>query len=129
MRWVAFAISSFLLQAQSIQLVRVASGPLNPTEIETPRSDGSGRLFVTEQRGRIRIIRNGAVLTTPFLDVAGRISCCGERGLLGLAFPPGFVTSQRFYVYYTDPQGSITISRFRVSSANPDLADANSEEV
>src|SRR4051812_36377034 len=128
-RYIFALCSAAVLYAQSVQLVRVASGLSSPTEIETPRSDGSGRLFVTEQRGQIRILRNGAVLATPFLDIRTRVSCCGEQGLLGLAFPPGFAASQRFYVYYTDTQGTITISRFHVSASDPDRAEPSSEEV
>ena len=55
----------------------------------TSARDGSGRLFVVEQRGRVKIVKDGAVLPTPFLDISDRVSCCGERGLLSIAFPPG----------------------------------------
>ncbi|HKY28523.1 MAG TPA: PQQ-dependent sugar dehydrogenase [Pyrinomonadaceae bacterium] len=91
--------------------------------------DGSGRLFVVEQTGRIRIVRNGSLVTTPFLDISNRISTGSERGLLGLAFPPGFATKQLFYVNYTNPSGHITIARYRVSAGNPDVADAASEQI
>ncbi len=122
------ASAALLLEAQSVRLVRVASGFTNPTGIESSL-DGTGRLFVIEQRGRIRILQNGVLSATPFLDITSRISCCDERGLLGLAFPPNYGEKQRFYVYYTDAQGTITISRFRVAGTDLNRADPNSEEV
>ncbi len=95
----------------------------------THAGDGSGRLFVIEQTGRIRIIKNGMAVATPFLDISNRISTGGERGLLGLAFPPGFATSRRFYVNYTNLSGNIVIARYRVTGANPDVADPSSEQI
>ncbi|MFL6336268.1 MAG: PQQ-dependent sugar dehydrogenase [Pyrinomonadaceae bacterium] len=92
-------------------------------------ADGSNRLFIVEQGGRIRVVKNGALLSTPFLDISTRISTGGERGLLGLAFPPGFTTKRHFYVYYTNPSGDLVIARYRVSSGNADVADASSEQV
>ncbi|HWW75757.1 MAG TPA: PQQ-dependent sugar dehydrogenase, partial [Pyrinomonadaceae bacterium] len=90
--------------------------------------DGSGRLFVVEKEGRVRIIKNGSLLPTPFLDISTRISTDGERGLLGLAFPPGFATSKRFYTYSTNPAGDIVIERYRVSAGNADVADPASQQ-
>jgi len=73
-------------------------------------------------------VRPPRTLPRPFLDITDRVNCCGERGLLGLAFPPGFADKQRFYIYYTDSAGNLALSRFQVS-ADPDLADASSETV
>ena len=73
----------------------VASGFENPLQI-TNAADGSGRLFVVEQTGKIKIIKDGSVLAQPFLDITSKISCCGERGLLGLAFHPNFETNGYF---------------------------------
>ena len=67
-----------------------------------------------EQIGRVRVIEDGRVLATPFLDVSDRVSCCGERGLLGMAFPPGFSSSGHFYLNYTDRAGDTVVSRFAV---------------
>jgi glucose/arabinose dehydrogenase len=83
---------------------------------------------VVEQPGRIRIVRDGTVLATPFLDIATRISFGGERGLLGLAFHPRYGENGRFFVNYTDPRGDTHISEFR-ASATADVADAGSERV
>ena len=85
-----------------------------------------GRLFVCQQEGQLRVIKNGAVLSTPFLTVT--VDSNGERGLLGVAFDPNFATNQFIYVYYTatTPQAHNRISRF---TANGDVALAGSEVV
>ncbi len=69
--------------------------------------------FVVQQGGLIRVVQNGNVLATPFLDVSGLISCCGEQGLFSLAFPPDTATSRRFYISYTNPSGHSVISRYQ----------------
>jgi glucose/arabinose dehydrogenase len=103
----------------------VASGFTRPVQV-THAGDGSGRLFVVEQTGYIRIIQNGAVLSTPFLNVSDRVTCCGEQGLLGLAFHPNYQSNGDFYINYTrNGDGATIIARYRVS-ANPNVADPNS---
>ena len=82
--------------------------------------DGSGRLFVVEQTGRIKVVRGGVVQPQPFLDVSGAISTGGERGLLGLAFAPGYATNGRFYINYTDHNGDTTIQRCTASDPASD---------
>ncbi len=74
-------------------------------------------LFVVEQGGRVRVLDGGRTLRRPFLDLSGSISSGGERGLLSIAFPPGYKQSRRFYVYYTDPQGDIQVDEFKRKSA------------
>ena len=91
--------------------------------------DGSGRLFVVEQGGKIRIVRDGALVERPFLDIGGRITSGGERGLLGLAFHPDYPTDPRFFVDYTDRDGNTVVSSFRVSATDPDVADPGSESI
>ncbi len=83
---------------------------------------------MVEQTGGIRLIKDGSLLPTPFLDLSGRISVGGEQGLLGLAFYPDYATSGRFVVHYTDPAGDTHLSIFHVS-ADPDVADLASELV
>ncbi len=112
----------------SLFLASPITGLTQPVSI-THAGDGSGRIFVVEQSGRIRIIRNGTLSSTPFLNLSSHVSTGGERGLLGLAFPPGFATKQYFYVNYTNPAGNIVIARYRVSVGNADLADSNTEQV
>jgi glucose/arabinose dehydrogenase len=70
-------------------------------------------LFVVEQGGRIEAMRNGHRLPRPFLDISGRVSFEGERGLLSVAFPPDYRASGDFYVYYTDEQGNIHVDEFQ----------------
>lgn len=93
--------------------------------------DGSGRLFLVQQNGAIRIWTGSELLTTPFLDIGDALTSprAGEQGLLGLAFAPDYASSGRFYLNYTAADGSTRISRFRVSQGDPDLADRASEEV
>ena len=101
----------------------VASGLNNPTAMQFAPD---GRLFVCEQAGRLRVIKNGALLSTPFLTVT--VSSSGERGLLGVAFDPNFAVNQYVYVYYTatSPAFHNRISRF---TANGDVAVAGSEVI
>ncbi|HET7122106.1 MAG TPA: PQQ-dependent sugar dehydrogenase [Solirubrobacterales bacterium] len=74
-------------------------------------------LFVVEQPGRVVVLDNGRKLARPFLDLSGKISSGGERGLLSIAFPPDYAKSRRFYVYYTDPRGNIRIDEFKRRTA------------
>jgi len=104
----------------------VASGLRNPLDLQAAPGDRE-RLYVVEQGGRIRVIRSGQLQPTPFLDVSGRISSGGERGLLGLVFHPQFATNRRFFVNYTNPRGDTHVAEFRASSA--DTADPASERV
>jgi glucose/arabinose dehydrogenase len=111
----------------AVLLASPITGFDKPVQI-THAGDASGRLFVIEQTGRIHVIKNGALLETPYLDITDRISCCGERGLLGVAFPPDFANVQHFYVSYTDTAGDSIVARYRVSG-NTAEADASSEQV
>lgn len=91
------------------------------------QADGSGRLFVIEKVGRIRILENGQLLETPFLDITDQVGSNGnEQGLLGLAFHPNYQENGRFFVNYTDTRGDTVIARFQVSN-DPNIADADSE--
>jgi glucose/arabinose dehydrogenase len=90
----------------------------------TNAGDGSADLYVVEQRGVIwRVSAEGTVDDTPFLNIVTQIGCCDERGLLGLAFHPGFETNGRFFVDYTDREGNTVVSEFTVAAngtADPD---------
>jgi glucose/arabinose dehydrogenase len=90
-------------------------------------SDGSGRLFVVEQGGEIRIVRDGQLLPGPFLDISDEISSGGERGLLGLAFHPRYPADPRLFVDYTDTNGDTRVSSFTVDPSRPDVVDRPSE--
>jgi glucose/arabinose dehydrogenase len=115
----------FVEPPRPFRLVQSASGFNMPTQI-THAGDNSGRIFVVEQGGRVKIVKKSDSAGTPFLDIASRVSCCGERGLLGIAFPPGYASSHRFYVSYTDNSGDSVISMFQ-TTADPNVADPNSE--
>jgi glucose/arabinose dehydrogenase len=85
---------------------------------------------VVEQGGTIRILDNGVALPSPFLDVSSRVACCGEQGLLSVAFPPGFTVKRHFYVNYTRTQdGATVVARYRLSAGDANAADPASEEV
>ena len=99
----------------------VATGLSSPLGL-VHAGDGSGRLFIVEQTGRIRIHDGTQVRSTAFLDVGSLITCCGERGLLGLAFHPDYAVNGLFYVHYTNTAGNTAIAHYRVS-ADPNVAD------
>jgi len=104
----------------------VVSGLNRPVGVVSA-SDGSGRLFILEQAGRILIYDGQQLLDTPFLDIRGRVGSSGsEQGLLGLAFPPDYPDSGAFYIDYTDLNGNTVVSRFQVSS-DPNQASGGSE--
>ena len=102
----------------------ILDGLQRPVDLQP---DGSGRLFVIEKPGRIRILENDQLVDAPFLDITDRVGSGGnEQGLLGLAFHPQYAQNGRFFVNYTDKSGKDTIARFQVSS-DPNVADPNSE--
>jgi glucose/arabinose dehydrogenase len=74
-------------------------------------------LFVVEQQGTVRVLREGRLLPRPFLDIAGLVGYGGERGLLSIAFPPDYARSRRFYVYFTDTEGDIRVEEFKRNNA------------
>lgn len=109
---------------EPVTLEMVASGLNFPLYLTAP--DGDPRLFIVEKGGTIRIVKDGALLPIPFLDISAQVSTGGEQGLLGLAFHPQYATNGRFIVHYTDPAGDTRVSGFRVSP-DPDVADAAGE--
>ena len=109
------------------KLQLIVSGLSSPLYLTAPSGDLS-RLFVVEQTGGIRIVKDGALLPTPFLDISTKITAGGEQGLLGLAFDPDYASTGHFVVHYTDTNGDTHLSQFTVSS-DPDVADPASEQV
>ena len=112
----------------AIGLTSIATGLSNPVLV-TESPDSSGRLFIVEQTGRIRIVKHGSVLATPFLDIHTLVSGGGEQGLLGLAFHPSFATNGRFYVDYTDTSGNTVVAEYRISPSNHDVTSYPSRRV
>lgn len=111
-----------------IVLETITSGLDSPVAI-THAGDGTGRLFVTQQGGRIMIIENGALVATPFLDVAALASSGGERGLLSAAFHPAYETNGFFFINYTNLGGDTVVARYSVLEGDPNLANPASATI
>ena len=132
----------YVMDRAEARLQTVAQGLGSPIQLKEA-DDGSGRLFIVEQTGQIRIVSSdGTLLDEPFLDVSDRMvelrDNFDERGLLGLAFHPGYQSNGRFYVYYSAPlrgtapsdwDNTATISEFQVSSSDANRADPDSERI
>jgi glucose/arabinose dehydrogenase len=117
-----------VLAVPAIVLSKVATGLSNPVFV-TASPDTTGRLFIVEKTGRIRILAKGALLATPFFDIHTLVSGGSEQGLLGLAFPPSFPTSHKFYVDYTNTAGNTVIAEYRTSSTNGNVANTATRRV
>ena len=109
-----------------IRLERVVDGLESPVHLTAPAGDP--RLFVVEQRGRIRIVERGRLLARPFLDLTARVGYGGERGLLSVAFHPDYARNGLLFVNYTERGGDTRIERYRVTS-DPNRADSTSGEL
>ena len=118
----------------AVKLTAVASGFKRPLYV-THAADGSNRVFLVEQVGKIWILNDGVRSELPFLDIAHLISPSAltqsftEQGLLGLAFHPEYVSNGKFFVNYTDHVGSTNVARFQVSASDPDIADSTSGQL
>jgi glucose/arabinose dehydrogenase len=104
------------------------AGGLDAPLLVTHAGDGSRRLFVVEQVGRIRILRVGQPKAEPFLDIASLVTAGGEQGLLGLAFHPEYEANGRFFVNYTDTSGDTVVAEYRAPGGS-DRADPASARV
>jgi len=111
----------------TLQLIPVATTLSNPDYLTAPPGDVN-RLFVVEQAGRIRVIQNGQLVATPFLDIVNRVSSGGERGLFSVAFHPSYGGNGFFYVDYTDVGGDTRVERYTVS-ADSNVADSASHKL
>ena len=114
------------LVSGQLTVTRVTGGLSSPLGV-THAGDGSGRLFVVERDGRVRVVKGGRVTGT-FLDLRGPVSAGGERGLLNVAFHPNFETNRLLYVYYTRSGGDIVISRLTANAGRTSVP-ASSEQV
>jgi glucose/arabinose dehydrogenase len=122
----AAARTAALLNPADVVIQPVTGGLEQPLLI-TNAGDGTGRLFILEKAGRIRVLKNGSLLSAAFLDITSLVNAAGsEQGLLALAFHPAYESNGRFYVVYTDDDGSLVLSRYTRSAAQPDLADPQS---
>jgi len=117
--------------APAIQLVKVADGLVDPVHVATA-NDGSGRLFVCERPGLVRIVKDGKLLEKPFLDLKDKtLSSFLEEGLFCITFHPKFKENGLFYVSYSDLwfNGATLLTQYKVSEKNPDKADMDSAKV
>ncbi len=128
-RWLFVATMLDLALARpagaEVVLTQLVGDLLDPVAI-THAGDQSSRLFVTLQAGQIVIIKSGALLPTPFLDVSNLVSTGGERGLFSVAFHPDSVRKGFFFVNYTDGDGNVALARYQVPTGTPDVADPDS---
>ena len=111
-------------QAPSLQLQPItATRPTNPT-FAANANDGTGRMFILEQPGRILVVPRGSTAAGVFLDITDRVQTSTERGLLGLAFHPNFAENRRFFIYYTrKPDGTVVLAEYHASASNPNASD------
>ena len=105
----------------SVRLSRLPGSYDEPTYVTAPPGDTS-RLFIVEKTGTIRVLKGGAVLAQPFLDISGQVSRGGEQGLLSMAFHPRYASNGLFYVNFTNTNGDTRVVRYRVSPTDPDRA-------
>lgn len=114
-------------ESPPFRLTRLDVETRDPVHLTAP--PGDDRLFLVEQAGRVRVIRDGEALPEPFLDISDRVASGGERGLLSMAFHPDYVSNGTFFLDFTDPDGDTRVERWRVS-ADPDRADpASAREI
>jgi len=115
----------------AVALTPIATSGLGSPVQVTNAHDGSGRLFVVDHAGVVRIVKNGALLATPFLDITSLVTFSGERGLNSIAFHPDYASNGFFYVNYTNTAnpGDIAVARYSVSAGDPDVADPNSGQI
>ena len=118
-------VAGFDANNTTIALEPVVQGLRNPLAVVSA-GDGTGRLFVAEKGGIIRVVEGGQLRATPFLDIRNLVATGHEQGLLGLSFEPN--RPERFYINYTNRAGDTIIARYRVSN-NRNVADANSAEI
>lgn len=112
-----------------LKLKTIAEGLSRPLGIANA-GDGSNRLFVIEKQGTIRVVKEGELLESEFLDISNKVGSSGdEQGLLGLAFHPDYTNNGYLFVNYTDRNGDTVVSRFKVKDTNPNKADSKSEYV
>jgi glucose/arabinose dehydrogenase len=100
----------------------VGSGLVKPVYL-THAGDGSGRLFVVELEGRIRVVKDGVLLPQPYLDISRRVNCCQEQGLFSVAFDPDYETNGAFYVNYINTGWDTVVARYVVADPAADVAE------
>jgi glucose/arabinose dehydrogenase len=112
----------------AFRVTRVGTGFSQPVFV-APVPDNSGRVFVVERGGRIRILNPATGALSTFLDIAGQTTTEGERGLLGFATAPDFATSGTFYIFVTNLAGDLEIRRYQTFPAQRDIANPATADV
>ncbi len=113
-----------------LRLTTEAKGLNSPTFVtQAPGRRNRSLLFVVEQRGTVRIVKRGKLVRRPFLDLRGKITNEYERGLLSIAFDPGYAKNRRFFAYYTDLEGDVRVSQFRRSAKSKLRASSRDRDV
>jgi glucose/arabinose dehydrogenase len=110
--------------SSTVKLVKVAE--VAEPVLAIGARDGTGRLFIVSKAGRIRILKSGALLAKPFLDISGSVLNNGEQGLLGLAFHPSFKTNRKLYVNYINRSGDTVVREYRTSATSPNVVATSS---
>ncbi|HSC70171.1 MAG TPA: PQQ-dependent sugar dehydrogenase, partial [Candidatus Methylomirabilis sp.] len=109
--------------AAALELQPVIAGLANPLYLTSAR-DGTNRLFILEQPGRIDVVQPGGTTPAVFLDITAKVLSGGEQGLLGLAFHPRYAINRRFFVNYTRrPDGATVVAEYRASPSDPNVAE------
>lgn len=120
---------AFALDGTAIAFTSLVSGFASPVDVVSP-ADGTARLMVAEQGGLVRIVAGGSILAQPFLDLSGKTSAGGERGLLSIVFHPAYQANGRLFVFYTrTSDGALTLERYDRDPANANRADPASGKV
>lgn len=122
---VVFFLKLFVVKGQPTVVYTpvITEGLLGPMEVKSAPGDASGRLFIVEKGGTVKIWDGTALLSTPFIDISAISNDGGEQGLLSMAFHPEYATNGYFFLYYSDTDGDITVSRFKVSDNNENIAE------
>ncbi len=122
-----FLMLSWAANAQAVLPtidLRLVANQLSNVTVIANAGDGSGRLFVAQQNGLIKVVVGTNVLATPFLNISSLLLNSGEQGLLGLAFDPNYATNGYFYVYYTHTSGNSNIvARFTASPPSTNVVN------
>jgi len=129
-RVLAVSFCLFFLAAAAdaqIRLVKISGNLDLPVDVANA-GDGSLRLFIVLQKGKIMVYSGGRILTTPFLNITDLVKCCGEQGLLSIAFHPKYKTNGFFYVNYVNTMNNLVLARFHVSS-NKNIANKSSKKI
>lgn len=117
-----FTTTTIIYSQPQLAYQPVITGLTEPIEVATAPGDASGRVFIVQKGGLIRIWNGSTVLATPFLDISAISVDDGERGLLSMAFHPQYQSNGFFFVYYNNNAGDVTVARYQVSG-DPDVAN------